>query len=179
MVRDARRIAAIVAWTVFLLGAGHPALAPWPSSALAAWHASSVRIPDAGQFERRAEVAIGLWQQDPDETDDELQNIDNAEPVDVNDGLYVGMVTTRADTRIVMIKLKVTNGIGLGTQSQRECGVAPISVKVSPTGNITGLALMFSSTCLKTEMTIRGRAIGGTLQLRLGDQYLVLSKSND
>ena len=124
-------------------------------------------------------MAIGLWQQEPDEADDEPHNFDNAEPVDANDGLYVGMVTTRADARIVIIKLKVTNGIGLGTQSQRECGVAPISVKVSPTGSVTGLALMFGSTCLKTEMAIRGRAIGGTLQLRLGNQYLVLSKSND
>ncbi len=38
---------------------------------------------------------------------------------------------------------------------------------------------MFSSTCLKTEMAIWGRAIGGTLQLRLGNQYLELSKAND
>ena len=47
------------------------------------------------------------------------------------------------------------------------------------TGSVTGLALMFSSTCLKTEMAIRGRAIGGTLQLRLGNQYLELSKPSD
>ena len=179
MVRDARRIAAIASWAGLLLGAGYLALTPWPSSALAAWRGSAVKLPEAEQLEMRAEMAIGLWQREADETDDEPHNIDNAEPVDANDGMYVGIVTTRADARIVMIKLKVTNGIGLGTQSQRECGVAPISVKVSPTGNVTGLALMFSSTCLKTEMAIRGRAIGGTLQLRLGNQYLVLSKSND
>jgi len=28
-------------------------------------------------------------------------------------------------------------------------------------------------------MAIRGRAIGGTLQLRLGNQYLELSRPND
>ena len=55
-------------------------------------------------------------------------------------------------------------------------GVAPVTFRVSSTGNVTGLALMSSSTCLKTEMAIRGRAIGGTLQLRLGNQYLELSK---
>lgn len=54
--------------------------------------------------------------------------------------------------------------------------MAPITLKVSSTGKVTGLALMFSSTCLKTEMAIRGRAIGGTLQLRVGTQYLELSK---
>jgi hypothetical protein len=176
MVRDARRIAAIVARVSFLLGAACLALTPWPSSALAAWRAPALKLPDAGLLEKRAEAAIGLWQQDPDESDDEPQTSDNAEPVDAHDGLYVGTVTTRADARIVMIKLKVANGVGLGTQSQRECGVAPISLRVSPTGSVTGLALMFSSTCLRTETAIRGRAIGGTLQLRLGNQYLVLSK---
>ena len=115
----------------------------------------------------------------PHEIDDEPANLENAEPIDAHDGLYVGMVTTRADGRVVTIKLKVTNGIGSGTQIQRECGVAPITLRVSSMGNVTGLALMFSSTCLKTEMAIRGRAIGGTLQLRLGNQYLELSKPND
>ncbi len=176
MVRDTRRIGAIVTWAVLLLGAGYFASTPWPSSALAAWRAPAVRIPDAGQLERRAEVAIGVWQRDADETDDEPHNTDNAEPADAHDGLYVGMVTTKGDARVVLIKLKVTNGIGLGTQSQRECGVAPISLRVSATGTVTGLALMFSSTCLKTEMAVRGRAIGSTLQLRLGNQYLELSK---
>ena len=113
------------------------------------------------------------------EIDDEPANTDNAGPIDAHDGLYIGMATTRADGRVVTFRLKVTNGIGSGTQIQRECGVAPITLRVSPTGNVTGLALMFSSACLKTEMAIRGRAIGGTLQLRLGNQYLELSKPND
>ena len=54
--------------------------------------------------------------------------------------------------------------------------MTPITLKVSSTATVTGLALMFSSTCLKTEMAVRGRAVGGTLQLRLGNQYLELSK---
>jgi hypothetical protein len=176
MVRDPGRTGAIVAWAALLLGAGYLASTPWPSSALAAWRAPAVELPDAGQLERRAESAVGLWPQDSDETDDEPHNADNAEPADAHDGVYVGVVTTRPDARIVAIKLKVTNGVGLGTQSQRECGVAPVSIRVSSTGTVTGLALMFTSTCLKTEMAIRGRAIGSTLQLRLGNQYLELSK---
>jgi hypothetical protein len=122
------------------------------------------------------------WRQtggEADEAHDEPANADNAAPIDAYDGAYAGAATTRPDGRVVTFKLKVTNGVGSGTQIQRECGVAPITLRVSSTGNVTGLALMFSSTCLKTEMAIRGRAIGGTLQLRLGNQYLELSKPSD
>ena len=41
------------------------------------------------------------------------------------------------------------------------------------------MALMFSSTCLKTALAIRGRALGSTLLLQLGSEYLELSKPND
>ena len=181
MVRGARnmatRQAGAIGCTALLLVALYLAVAPRPSPAAAGWHAPA-EIIDPVQFERRAEAALERWRP-PDEIDDEPANAENAEPIDAYDGLYVGMVTTRADGRVVTIKLKVTNGVGSGTQIQRECGATPITLKVSSTGNVTGLALMFSSTCLKTEMAIRGRAVGGTLQLRLGSQYLELSKPND
>jgi hypothetical protein len=179
MVRDARRAGAIIIWAAFLLGAGYIASAPWQSPALAAWYVPSARLSDPAQLEKRAEMAVELWPRQPDEPDDEPLNADNAEPIDAHDGVYVGMVTTKAESRLVTVNLTVAKGIGLGTQSQRECGVAPISLRVSSTGKVTGLALMFSSTCLKTEVAIRGRAIGGTLQLRLGNQFLELSKSSD
>jgi hypothetical protein len=133
---------------------------------------------DPVQLERRAEAALKYWRS-PDEIDDEPANHENVGPIDFHDGLYVGTVTTRLEGRVVIIRLKVTNGIGAGTQSQRECGVAPVKLRVSSTGSVTGLALMFSATCLKTEMAIRGRALGGTLQLRLGNQSLELVKSSD
>ena len=156
------------------------AAAPREPSRLLAGRLS--RHPEAaateGRRERRAEATLERWRP-PEEIDDGPANAENVEPLDAHDGLYVGVVTMRADGRVVTIKLKVTNGVGAGTQIQRECGVAPIALKVSSTGNVSGLALMFSSTCLKTEMAIRGRAIGGTLQLRLGNQYLELAKAND
>ena len=152
------------------------ALAPQPSPA-AGGHSpamkSSTRCSSKGA-PRRPWSSGGV---PGDETDDEPANTANAEPIDAYDGLYVGMATTKPDGRVVTFKLKVTNGIGAGTQIQRECGTTAITLKISPTGNVTGLALMFSSTCLKTEMAIRGRAIGGTLQLRLGNQYLELSNA--
>jgi hypothetical protein len=167
----------VVACIALLLGGLYLVATSRPSPAAAGWHAPA-EIIDPAQLERRAEAALERWRP-TDETDDEPANHENAEPIDAYDGHYVGMVTTRADGRVVAIRLKVSKGIGSGTQSQRECGVAPITLKVSATGNVTGLALMFSSTCLKTEMAIRGRAIGGTLQLRLGNQYLELSKPSD
>jgi hypothetical protein len=174
--RGMRRASAIVG-TALVLGGIYIALAPRPSPAAAGWHAPAEAI-DPVLLERRAEAALERWRP-PHEIDDEPANLENAGPIDAHDGLYAGVVTTRAEGRVVTIKLKVTNGIGSGTQIQRECGVAPITLRVSSTGNVTGLALMFSSTCLRTEMAIRGRAIGGTLQLRLGNQYLELSKPND
>jgi hypothetical protein len=179
MVRDARWIGAIVTWVALLLAAGYIASAPSQSSAHAAWYVPDAKLPEPAQLERRAEAAIRIWSQRPDDTDDEPANAENAEPIDAYDGIYVGMVTTRADGRLVTFRLKVTKGIGSGTLIQRECGVTPITLKVSSTSTVTGLALMFSSTCLKTEIAIRGRAAGGTLQLRLGNQYLELSKASD
>ena len=179
MVRDQRGAlrAGAIACIALLLGGLYLVMTSRPSPAAAGWHGPA-EIIDPMRLERRAEAALERWRP-TDEIDDEPANHDNAGPIDAYDGHYVGMVTTRADARVVTIKLKVSNGIGSGTQIQRECGVAPVTLKVSSTGNVTGLALMFSSTCLKTEMAIRGRAIGSTLQLRLGNQYLELSKPND
>jgi hypothetical protein len=183
MVRDARGMAlrrtGAIAWAALLLGGIYVAVAPRPSPAASGGSVLATEILDSMQLERRAEAALERWRLRPgapDETDDEPANADNAEPIDAYDGLYVGMATTKADGRVVTFKLKVTNGVGAGTQIQRECGATPIALKISPTGNVSGLVLMFSSTCLKTEMAIRGRAVGGTLQLRLGSQYLELSK---
>jgi hypothetical protein len=179
MVRNARWIGAIITWVAFLLGAAYIASVPSQSSAHAAWYVPDAKPLDRTALERRAETAIRVWSRDSEVTEDEPANAENAGPLDAYDGVYVGMVTTRGEGRVVTFKLKVANGVGSGTLVQRECGVTPITLKVSPTASVTGLALMFSSTCLKTEMAIRGRAVGGTLQLRLGNQYLELSRASD
>lgn len=170
-----------IAWAVLLLIVVWLAWAPRPQPASAGWRAPANEGLDRVQLERRAEAAVARWQEmrgEPDEPD-EPANADSAQPVDAYDGLYAGMATTSPDGRVVAFKLKVINGIGSGTQSQRECGTAPITLKVSPSGTVTGMALMFGSTCLKTELAIRGRAVAGTLRLRLGSQYLELSKPSD
>ena len=175
------RWAGAVAWAALLIGVAWLALVPRPQPASAGWRAPAAGSFDLAQLEKRAEAAMARWQGrgEPDEPDDEPANPANAPPADAYDGLYAGMTTTRLEGRVVTFKLKVTNGIGSGTQSQRECGTAPIALKVSPFGNVSGMALMFSSTCLKTELAIRGRALGSTLLLQLGSEYLELSKPND
>ena len=135
------------------------------------------------QLERRAAAAFSRWQQalnggEQDDADDEPANPDNAPPADAYAGLYTGTATTRADSHVVTFKVKVTNGIGAGTQSRLDCGTAPVALKISPSGDVSGMALMFGSTCLKTELAIRGRAVAGTLRLRLGSQFLELSPAD-
>jgi hypothetical protein len=177
--KGAGRWVGTIALAMMLVGGGYLVVGPRPPPASAIWHTPADKIRDPAVLERRAEAAMERWRQtlgEPDETHDEPANADNAAPVDAYDGTYAGIATTRPDGRVVTFKLKVTNGIGSGTQIQRECGAAPITLKISPFGSVSGLALMFSSTCLKTEMAIRGRAVGDTLQLRLGNQHLELSK---
>ena len=175
------RWAGAIAWAVLLFGVAWFVLAPRPQPASAGWRAPAAAGLDLAQLERRAEAAMARWQGrgEPDEPDDEPANPANAPPADAYDGLYAGMATTRLEGRVVTFKLKVTNGIGSGTQSQRECGTAPIALRISPFGNVSGMALVFSSTCLKTELAIRGRALGSTLLLQLGSEYLELSKPSD
>jgi hypothetical protein len=138
----------------------------------------------AGLVVRSAQSLDDLpaWRRDgsnrgePDEPDGGASEPDNAQPVDAYDGVYSGTATMRADGRPATFTVKVTNGIGSGAVSRLDCGRAAISLKISPTGDVSGMALMFGSTCLKTELAVRGRAAGGTLQLRLGSQYLELSR---
>jgi hypothetical protein len=137
------------------------------------------------QLERRAVAAFSHWLQasariggEQGEADDAPANPLNAPPADAYDGLYTGTATTRAGGHVVTFRVKVTNGIGSGTQSRLDCGTAPVALKISPSGKVSGMALVFGSTCLKTELAIRGRAVAGTLRLMLGSQFLELSPAD-
>ena len=155
------------------------------ASALAGLGVPGAESIDRLQLERRAVAAFSHWQQasarnggELDDADDQPANLLNAPPADAYDGLYAGTATTRADSHVIIFKVNVANGIGSGTQSRLDCGTAPIALKVSPSGKVSGMALVFGSTCLKTELAIRGRAVAGTLQLRLGSQFVELSPAD-
>jgi class 3 adenylate cyclase len=179
--RDGKRLSRWVlalGWLLLLMGVLYLAMGPRPQPVAAGSEAF-----DRLQHERLADAAFTRWQAqddgEQDGIDDQPANPDHAQPVDAFDGLYAGTATTREDTRVVSFKVKVTNGVGAGTQSRLDCGTAPLSLRISPVGDVSGMVLMFGPTCLKTELAIRGRAVGGILQLRLGSQYLELSKPTD
>jgi len=174
-------------WTAAIAGGVLAAVVIYlaSASALAGLSVPGADSVERRQLERRAVAAFSRWLQaagrnggEQDEADDQPANPENAPPADAYDGLYAGTATTRADSHVVAFKVEVANGIGSGTQSRPDCGTAPVALKISPSGNVRGMALVFGSTCLKTELAIRGRAVAGTLQLRLGSEFLELSPAD-
>jgi hypothetical protein len=173
---QARRPASLTLWTGTIAGT-----ALLMSVLLLGWMPAGGRVAAAATFDRqvleqRAEAAIARWRPDQDEFEDQPANGDNAEPVSIYDGLYAGTATTKAAMHVVTFRIKVANGVGTGMQSRLDCGVAPLSLRISPSGRVSGIALIFGATCLKTELAIRGQAVGGVLLLRLGSQHLELAK---
>lgn len=63
--------------------------------------------------------------------------------------------------------LQVTGASGSGTLSSTVCGTAPISVRLSPTGEISGNATAFDAACQRLPMSVKGKAGEGRLQLQL------------
>jgi hypothetical protein len=181
MAQETRRKAVAIAWMVLLAGAFCLALTSRPPVAPAA---SRLPVRAEGlsrlELEERAETAMARWQQDQNgelnEPDGDAKPPDSAPSTNAYDGVYAGAATMRADGRPVTFSVKVTNGIGSGTQMRRDCGSAPLSLRISAWGDVSGMVLIFSSTCLKTELAIRGRAVGGTLLLRVGNQFVDLTK---
>jgi len=184
--RGPSRWLSVIAWGVVAVVVLYFAAMPRPQPRLAATPVPVVESFDRALHESEAKAAMARWQQgrgEPDDADDEPANLYHAPPADAPadayDGTYVGTMTTRGEGSTVTFRLKVSNGSGSGTQSRLDCGTAPMALKISPTGDVSGMVLIFSATCLKTELAVRGRAVGTFLQLRLGSQYLELAKSAD
>jgi class 3 adenylate cyclase len=176
------RWAAAVAWTLLVVTVGCFAIMPRPLPKAVTPPGAEVETLDHRLRERQAEAAVARWHQgrgEPDEADDEPANPDTLPPADSYDGVYAGTATMRPDSHTITFRLKVLNGVGSGTQSRLDCGTAPIALRISPAGDVSGMMLIFSATCLKTELAVRGRAVGGLLQLRLGSQYVELDKAAD
>jgi hypothetical protein len=135
------------------------------------------------RLQERAAAALALWQEgraneddEPDEPADPDARANNAVAGDDYDGFYAGTLMTRADGRVLTVTVRVSHGVGVGTDSRLDCGTAPLSLRISAAGDVSGMMMVFGSTCLKTELAIRGRVVAGTLRLRLGSQYLEMAK---
>ena len=63
------------------------------------------------------------------------------------------------------IELRVANGSGTGTMTSPGCGTGPISITVSPAGDVSGSGQMLSANCDKFVLEIKGRAEGGQIRL--------------
>jgi hypothetical protein len=120
-------------------------------------------------------VLTGWQPVDGEAADDEPVNAASAPAPDAYDGLYAGSAPAR-DGGQVTYRVTVKGGVGTGTQSRLDCGTAPLSLRISSLGDVSGKASVFGPTCLKTDVALRGRAVAGLLQLRLGTQYLELAK---
>jgi hypothetical protein len=121
-------------------------------------------------------LTVGWHPVESEVAEDEPIDGASVPPPDAYDGVYVGSATSREGGRTVTYRITVRYGIGTGTQSRLDCGAAPLSLRLSPLGDVSGIATVFGLTCLKTDVAVRGRAIAGLLQLRLGTQYLELAK---
>ncbi|MBV8192587.1 MAG: hypothetical protein JO339_35535 [Alphaproteobacteria bacterium] len=125
--------------------------------------------------------AVGLvlasWRPiDGEADDDEAINAASAPDPDAWDGVYGGTATAREGGVAAVFRITVRDGVGTGTDSRLDCGTAPVSLRISPAGDVSGVATVFGLTCIKTDVALRGRAVGGALRLRLGTQYLELAR---
>lgn len=65
------------------------------------------------------------------------------------------------------VMLRVTGNSGSGTLSSTACGSTPISVRVSPTGDISGDAVTFDAGCQRLPMSVKGKVGEGRLHFQL------------
>lgn len=89
------------------------------------------------------------------------------------DGTYVGFfshsgpVALRASPA-PSISLRVAGGSGSGTMTSASCGTTPLSVRVSPSGSITGDAQGVDASCARFPLVIQGQASNGHLRMTFG-----------
>lgn len=89
------------------------------------------------------------------------------------DGTYAGFfspsgpVALRASATS-SISLRVANGAGSGTMTSASCGAAPLSVRISPSGAITGDARGVDASCAQFPLVIQGQASNGQLRMTFG-----------
>jgi hypothetical protein len=178
--RTSLRLAVIVAALV-VLGVFH--LAGTGRSPPAVTNVPRLTAEELQRLQQQAVAAFAFWQErraqkeaEQDEPADQDAKADDATPTDDYDGFYTGALSMRADGHIASIAVRVSHGVGSGTQNRLDCGTAPVSLRISSSGGVSGRMLSFGSTCLRSEFAIRGRAVAGTLLLRFGSQYVELVK---
>jgi hypothetical protein len=79
-------------------------------------------------------------------------------------GTYTGGIVFDS-WRVARLALQLTNGSGTGTVTQASCGVAPMTVRIDRSGNVTGELKYYSPSCNLVTGPITGRVDGKRLLL--------------
>ena len=81
------------------------------------------------------------------------------------DGAYGGSVSVPGGTRPMTIR--ITGATGSGTMTHPVCGAAPLTVRVSPAGDLSGDATAFDNSCSRVSSSISGRVANGQIQFNI------------
>ncbi|MDB5487544.1 MAG: hypothetical protein JWQ58_1259 [Reyranella sp.] len=91
-------------------------------------------------------------------------------PASPFDGSYGGFFSPSGTTGLTSaglrsISLRVVNGAGTGTMASPSCGSGPVSIRISPAGDVTGDAISLDLSCSRFPVAVQGRAANGQLRL--------------
>lgn len=94
-----------------------------------------------------------------------------AAAIAVFDGAYGGtydqMGARPGDNGPRPVSLQISGGVGNGSLQNATCGNSPISIRVTPAGDVSGEATTFDAVCQRLPLTVKGKAGDGRLQIQL------------
>lgn len=82
-------------------------------------------------------------------------------------GTYDQMGARPGDQALRSVSLRIAGDSGNGSLNNPVCGTSPISVRVSPAGDISGEATTFDAACQRLPLTVKGKVGSGRLQIQL------------
>ena len=86
------------------------------------------------------------------------------------DGVYGGTITASGGSSTAgnrTTTIRIANNAGSGTITHPSCGETPITIRVAPSGDISGDASSYDNTCSKGPLSVRGRVANRQLQINL------------
>ena len=82
-------------------------------------------------------------------------------------GTYDQMGARPGDHGPRQVSLQISSGVGSGSLQNTICGNSPISIRVTPAGDVSGEATTFDAACQKLPLTVKGKLDGGRLLIQL------------
>ena len=66
------------------------------------------------------------------------------------------------------LSISITGATGTGVLTYPKCGTGPVSVRVSPSGEMSGDVRLYDFNCGTIQATINGRVANGQIQFNIG-----------